>query len=98
MGPLLDLIEEERSSDILCPNCRHGHLEDGNTTVVLERGDATVVFKNVPARVCENCGEAFVSAAVNADLLQKANRAVDRDVTLELSCYAAGAEPTWLRP
>lgn len=69
--------------------CRNGILEEGHTTVVLERGDATLVFKNVPARLCENCGEAFVSAEVNADLLRKANLALDRGVTLELLSYAA---------
>lgn len=72
-----------------CPMCRNGILEEGHTTVVLERGDATLVFKNVPARLCENCGEAFVSAEVNADLLRKANLALDRGVTLELLSYAA---------
>jgi YgiT-type zinc finger domain-containing protein len=72
-----------------CPTCRNGNLEEGHTTVVLERGEATLVFKSVPARLCENCGEAFVSAAVNADLLKTANLAVKGGVTLELLRYAA---------
>jgi YgiT-type zinc finger domain-containing protein len=72
-----------------CPMCRNGKLEEGHTTVVLEREETTLVFKSVPARVCENCGEAFVSAAVNSDLLTKANLAVGRGVTLELLRYAA---------
>lgn len=72
-----------------CPICRNGSLEEGHTTVVLERGETTLVFKDVPARVCETCGEAFVSAAVNADVLKKANLAMGRGVTLELVRYAA---------
>ena len=40
-----------------CLICRHGTLEDGSATVVLERGEATLIFKDVPARVCDNCGE-----------------------------------------
>ena len=72
-----------------CPICRNGNLEEGHTTVVLERGETTLVFKDVPARVCETCGEAFVSAAVNADVLKKANLALGRGVTLELVRYAA---------
>lgn len=72
-----------------CLMCRNGILEEGQTTVVLERGETTLVFKNVPARLCDNCGEAFVSAEVNADLLRQGNQALERGVTLELLQYAA---------
>lgn len=72
-----------------CPMCRNGTLEEGQTTVVLKRGEATRVFKNLPARLCDNCGEAFVSAEVNADLLRRAKLALERGVTLELLRYAA---------
>ena len=57
--------------------------------MVLERGETTLVFKNVPARLCDNCGEAFVSAEVNTDLLRRARQALERGVTLELLRYAA---------
>ncbi len=55
-----------------CAICRHGTLEDGRVTVVLERGEATLIFKGVPARVCDNCGEELVSAKVNETLLRRA--------------------------
>ncbi len=45
-----------------CVICRHGELTDGSTTVILERGEATLIFKEVPARVCDNCGEEYVSS------------------------------------
>ncbi len=46
-----------------CAICRHGITTDGYTTIVLERDQTTVVFKKVPAQICGNCGEEYVSAA-----------------------------------
>ena len=40
-----------------CMICRQGQPIRGQTTVTLERGDATLVFKSVPALICDNCGE-----------------------------------------
>ncbi len=72
-----------------CAICRHGALESGSATVVLERGDVTVIFKSVPARVCDNCGEEFVSAEVNESLLRRAEEALNRGATLEMLRFAA---------
>ncbi len=72
-----------------CAICRHGTLEKGSTTVLLERGEATVIFKGVPARVCDNCGEEFVSAEVNESLLRRAEEALSRGATLEMLRFAA---------
>ena len=57
-----------------CAICRNGSTIEGCTTVVLERDQATVVFKNVPAQICANCGEEYVSAAVNQALLGRARK------------------------
>lgn len=72
-----------------CAICRHGTLENGSATVVLERGEATVIFKEVPARVCDNCGEEFVSAKINESLLRRAEEALNRGATLEMLRFAA---------
>ncbi len=52
-----------------CVICKHGELDAGTTTVTLERDDVTLVFKDVPARVCENCGESYVDEAVTRQTL-----------------------------
>lgn len=72
-----------------CVICRHGTLENGSATVVLERGEATLIFKDVPAQVCDNCGEEFVSADVNESLLRRAEEALRRGTTLEMLRFAA---------
>jgi YgiT-type zinc finger domain-containing protein len=43
-----------------CVICKHGDTEPGRTTLTLTRDTLTLVVRNVPARVCANCGEAFV--------------------------------------
>ena len=72
-----------------CAICQHGRTEDGYTTIVLERTQTTVVFKKVPAKICDNCGEEYVSAEVNEALLRQAQEEARRGVTLEMLDFAA---------
>jgi YgiT-type zinc finger domain-containing protein len=61
-----------------CVICKAGRTQPGKTAVTLERGEMTLVFKGVPAQVCQNCGEAYVSAEVSRQLLaavEEASRA-----------------------
>ena len=69
--------------------CRNGTTTDGHTTLVLEREQTTVVFKKVPTRICNNCGEEYVSAEVNESLLSQAHAEWERGITLEMLDFAA---------
>ena len=40
-----------------CIACKNGHLYLGHVTLSLTRGETLVVVKQVPAQVCDNCGE-----------------------------------------
>ena len=72
-----------------CAICQHGSTTDGFTTIVLERDQTTIVFKNVPAQICENCGEEYVSSAVNKALLRQAEEEWERGIILEMLHFAA---------
>lgn len=72
-----------------CVICQHGQTAPGWVTVTLERGHTTLVFKGVPAQVCENCGEAYVDETVAARLLAAAEAAVAAGVQVEVRAYAA---------
>ena len=72
-----------------CAICRHGTTTDGYSTIVLEREQTTVVFKKVPAQICDNCGEEYVSAEVNEILLSQAHAEWERGITLEMLDFAA---------
>ena len=72
-----------------CAICRNGTTTDGYITTVLERDQTTVVFKKVPAQICNNCGEEYVSAEVNEALLNQAHAEWERGITLEMLDFAA---------
>ena len=72
-----------------CAICNNGQTEDGYTTVVLESGKTTLVFKKVPAKICKNCGEEYISADINKALLEQARKEFKRGVTLEMLDFAA---------
>ena len=55
-----------------CPICKHGETTVGTASVTLESGGLTLVVKNVPAQVCDNCGEAYVDEQAAAQLLAEA--------------------------
>lgn len=61
---------------MLCVLCHHDELEAGTVvTMILERGSTTLVIKEVPVRVCRNCGESYIDEAVTAQLLENAEQA-----------------------
>ena len=72
-----------------CFLCKHGETREGTTTVTLERNGATLVVRKVPAQVCQNCGEAYVSAEVTRSLLQSAREALREGVEVDIREFAA---------
>ncbi|WP_138678111.1 type II toxin-antitoxin system MqsA family antitoxin [Candidatus Accumulibacter phosphatis] len=71
-----------------CPICRHGETRPGAVTVPLERDGMTIVFREVPALVCENCGEAFHDEAVTTSLLKQAEQAALAGVEIDVRRFA----------
>jgi YgiT-type zinc finger domain-containing protein len=74
-----------------CVICRHGETRPGTTTVTFTRGHSTVVIRGVPADVCENCGEAYVSADVARRLLELADQIRAAGAEVAVSDYADAA-------
>jgi YgiT-type zinc finger domain-containing protein len=72
-----------------CVICKQGETRPGTVTVTLERGTMTLVFKNVPAQVCANCGEAYVDEEITAQLLEAAEAAVKAGVQVEVRTFVA---------
>ena len=72
-----------------CVICKQGETKLGVSTVTLERGSATLVFRGVPAEVCENCGEAYVDAQTTSHLLETARQAVQAGVQVDIRNYKA---------
>ena len=72
-----------------CVICKHGLLADGHTTLTLERAGLVVVYKDVPARVCDNCGEAYLDETVSRDVLAAAEKAAQSGVEVDIRHYVA---------
>jgi YgiT-type zinc finger domain-containing protein len=64
-------------------------MKEGKATVTLERGGTTVIIRDVPALVCENCGEYYLSEEVTAKVMQIAEESVKRGVEIEVLRFAA---------
>ena len=74
---------------INCPLCRQGELVPGTVTVTLERDAATVVYKDVPAEVCNNCSEEYVGETATQRLLESFDEAVRNGVVVDVRHYVA---------
>ncbi|MBW4686274.1 MAG: type II toxin-antitoxin system MqsA family antitoxin [Komarekiella atlantica HA4396-MV6] len=72
-----------------CVLCKHGDTQSGLVTVTLKRDDTIVILKGVPAEVCNNCGEYYLSAAVSEQVLQSGEEAVNKGAEVEILRYAA---------
>jgi YgiT-type zinc finger domain-containing protein len=57
--------------------------------VTLQRGETTVILKNAPTEVCQNCGEYYLSEAVTDQVLKKAETAVQNGAEVEIVRFAA---------
>ncbi len=57
-----------------CVICKHGDTHPGKVTVTFQRGGTTVILKEVPAEVCENCGEYYLSETISEQVLAGLNR------------------------
>jgi len=55
-----------------CLICKQSEPRPGSTTVSLERGEFSLVLKNVPALVCPQCGEAYTDEQTAIRVLESA--------------------------
>ena len=72
-----------------CVICKQGETREGTATVTLERNGMILVFKKVPAEVCEVCGEEYVDEETAARLLAAAEEAARVGVQVDIREYVA---------
>jgi YgiT-type zinc finger domain-containing protein len=70
----------------------HKASAGGTTTLTMERGEATIFFKDVPADVCNTCAEAFIDGDVSEDVYEQAEVTVGAvlAVVIPLTIYLVG--------
>lgn len=72
-----------------CVICKHGATHPGKTTVTLERGETIVIIKDVPAEICDNCGEYYLDEKTTDQVLRMAEEAAQKNAEVEILRFAA---------
>ncbi len=70
-----------------CTICKNGDTRKGVTSITLQRDGATFVVRDVPADICQNCGEAYVSQNVSRTLLKRCELSLKSGVLVNISEY-----------
>jgi YgiT-type zinc finger domain-containing protein len=76
-----------------CRQCPEGTYEKGTITETLERGDTVVVVKDVPALVCDVCGNSLLAAKEVERLQRILKHAEAEGVELQSRRYQPIQEP-----
>jgi YgiT-type zinc finger domain-containing protein len=74
-----------------CVICKNGTNKQGLVTFSMERNNVIIVFKNVPAMVCPNCGDFYLSEETTKLLLEKASRTIEKGVEFEIINFKGAA-------
>lgn len=69
--------------------CKSGETREDQTTVTLNRGESTIIIKDVSAQICENCGEYYLSEDVSAQVMAMTENVVKQSAEIEILRFAA---------
>jgi len=72
-----------------CVICKTGQTQPGITTVTLQRANTVVVIRDVPAEICDNCGEYYLNEPTAKRVYADADKTAQRHVEVEIQRYAA---------
>ena len=72
-----------------CVICKNGTTAEGLVTVTLQRNSSIIIIKNVPAEVCDNCGEYYLNDDVAGTVLRISEKATENNPEVEILQYAA---------
>ena len=67
-----------------CPICKHGDLEKGLSSFVVELYKSTIIFKNTPALICNVCAEVYFEEDITQTLFTKAKEIASAEVELDI--------------
>ncbi|MDP2432066.1 MAG: type II toxin-antitoxin system MqsA family antitoxin [Pseudomonadota bacterium] len=72
-----------------CSICKTGETHPGKTTVTLQRDESVLVIRDVPAEICEDCGEYYLDEVTARRVYADAEQGFIRHVEVEIQRYAA---------
>ena len=69
---------------MICVICKNGETEPGTTTFTIDQESMIIFVKDIPASVCNNCGEAYMDSQTTARLLEISPEDGERDDEVEV--------------
>ncbi|RJP26852.1 MAG: type II toxin-antitoxin system MqsA family antitoxin [Candidatus Abyssobacteria bacterium SURF_5] len=72
-----------------CVICKQGETRPGTATVTLQREESTIIIKDVPAEICENCGEYYLSESITEKVMTRAEESIKKGAEVEILRFAA---------
>jgi YgiT-type zinc finger domain-containing protein len=70
-----------------CVICKNGTTTNGFVNVPIVREDKIIFFKNIPAQICNNCGEYYLDNDIAKEIYFKANERMNQGVEMEVTQY-----------
>lgn len=67
-----------------CVICKVGKTKKGKTNFTLEKNGAFLIYKDVDADVCDNCGETYFSVETSRKIERLSTEAVEKGAELEV--------------
>ncbi len=67
-----------------CVICKIGRTLKGKTNFTLEKNVAFLIYKDVEADICDNCGEAYFSIETSKKIKVLSKEAVKKGAELEV--------------
>ncbi len=64
-----------------CLVCKHDRFKQGTTVLPIERGNAILLITDIPARVCENCGEPYLDEGTAQGVQDLANETLSGEIS-----------------
>ncbi len=74
-----------------CTNCKMGSLKPGFATVTFNKNGSVIVFKNVPAQVCDTCQDFVVDEETARELLKVSAEEASRGIEVSVINYKNAA-------
>lgn len=72
-----------------CVVCKTGKVVPGKTSLTIERGKMTLVLKEIPARVCSKCSEAYFDEETTRRIEAIADQVERAGIRVAVQEYAA---------
>lgn len=68
-----------------CVICKTGNTEPSKSSTVFDQDGRVIVVRDVPAQVCQQCGEAYFSKEVTAQVYEQVMQVMEGDTEVEIT-------------